>query len=509
MPGDRENVVKLNADHRGVCKFSASQTDQDNFKLVRANIKDIYKNALRRCAPAPTSSFSGWEGRGQQGYTTFSPPPASNFATPQPPPLPPRFPPPPSGNATPDPSRSETRHITGFMYSPTGTDARSAQVAELKNAGCWEQARQLEQQIFEEYQRTLGITHLTTLTAAYDITATTLDLGYLEDGARWADWVIQTGSGTLGAKHPLLLKVNRLKGEILIIKGQYQEAENILAGVLVDQQDRLGNDHLDTLETERELGQACRSMGRQKDAQARLEHRAEALTRRLGENHIQVSAAIIDLVSALAPSPIADPFGVVGAEPQIHQTAILINALHERLRASVGPQNQVTIRALRVCGHLKILQGETTEASDMLRRALSNAEESLGRDHPETIAVVAMIGMLYSKQDGPSFTRVGSPAMWPWFERYADWLERRLGLMIPETRTILNMLAQSYMGEKKYIEAEKYYERLIRSYQGQNSPEAQNAAAMYQLCRMNTGLYRQSHQNGSNLTSLFRNWGGL
>lgn len=46
MPGDHENVVKLNADHSGVCKFGPSQTDQDNFKLVRSNVKDLYKHAL-------------------------------------------------------------------------------------------------------------------------------------------------------------------------------------------------------------------------------------------------------------------------------------------------------------------------------------------------------------------------------------------------------------------------------------------------------------------------------
>jgi hypothetical protein len=47
MPGDHENVVKLNADHSGVCKFGSTLKDRDNFKLVRGNIKDLYKNALK------------------------------------------------------------------------------------------------------------------------------------------------------------------------------------------------------------------------------------------------------------------------------------------------------------------------------------------------------------------------------------------------------------------------------------------------------------------------------
>ena len=49
MPGDQEHIVKLNADHGGLCKFGLGQTDQDNFKLVRGNIKDLYEKALRRC----------------------------------------------------------------------------------------------------------------------------------------------------------------------------------------------------------------------------------------------------------------------------------------------------------------------------------------------------------------------------------------------------------------------------------------------------------------------------
>jgi len=49
IPGDRENVVKLNADHSGICKFGSTVAEQDNFKLVKVNIKDIYKNALKKC----------------------------------------------------------------------------------------------------------------------------------------------------------------------------------------------------------------------------------------------------------------------------------------------------------------------------------------------------------------------------------------------------------------------------------------------------------------------------
>jgi len=62
MPGDHENVVKLDADHSGVCKFGLSLEDQDNFKLVRSNIKDLYKNALMTCESSVVPSDISMKG---------------------------------------------------------------------------------------------------------------------------------------------------------------------------------------------------------------------------------------------------------------------------------------------------------------------------------------------------------------------------------------------------------------------------------------------------------------
>ncbi|KAI8682741.1 NACHT domain-containing protein [Fusarium sp. Ph1] len=46
LPGKHENVVSLQASHGGVCKFGTSLQDRDNFKLVQANIQDLYDNAI-------------------------------------------------------------------------------------------------------------------------------------------------------------------------------------------------------------------------------------------------------------------------------------------------------------------------------------------------------------------------------------------------------------------------------------------------------------------------------
>ncbi|OTB13320.1 hypothetical protein K445DRAFT_356051, partial [Daldinia sp. EC12] len=45
LPGDRENIVPLDADHSRICKFGLTQADNDNFKLVRRNIRELYEKA--------------------------------------------------------------------------------------------------------------------------------------------------------------------------------------------------------------------------------------------------------------------------------------------------------------------------------------------------------------------------------------------------------------------------------------------------------------------------------
>ncbi len=378
------------------------------------------------------------------------------------------------------------------MYSPTDADPRSRQAADAKNAGRWEQARQLEQQLFDEYQRTLGVAHLTTLIAGYAYTQTTFSLGYLDAASRWADWVIGTGSNALGPKHPLVLKGNRIRGEILAIRGRHQQAEDILAVTFMEQNDSLGIDHADTLETERALGRAAGCAGNIENAETRLQHRLETMTRCLGENHIKVASANVDLVIAglKGSSGSSNSSEWVNAFRPVGHSTITIDGIYARLKASVGPHNQVTIRALRASAHTRVLQGETTSASDMLRRALSDAEAVLGRDHPEAIEIVSVLVLLHSRQDLRA-GRMGSPGARAWCERCVVWLEQRVGLDVPETRTALNFLGLSYMRESNYIEAEKYFERLVRSYQGMDSKEARQASSMYQACRMNTSLQRR------------------
>ena len=50
LPGHRENIVRLNADHSNMCRFDVTdQRDKDNLKIVSSNLEDVYNEALKHC----------------------------------------------------------------------------------------------------------------------------------------------------------------------------------------------------------------------------------------------------------------------------------------------------------------------------------------------------------------------------------------------------------------------------------------------------------------------------
>ncbi|KAH7309285.1 hypothetical protein BKA65DRAFT_519554 [Rhexocercosporidium sp. MPI-PUGE-AT-0058] len=51
LPGNKERQIALNADHHTICRFGDDETDQDNLKTVRSNVKHLYTRALAAVKP--------------------------------------------------------------------------------------------------------------------------------------------------------------------------------------------------------------------------------------------------------------------------------------------------------------------------------------------------------------------------------------------------------------------------------------------------------------------------
>ncbi len=481
LTGSRETQVTLDSDHSGICKIGARGA---MYELVGGNISNLVNKAVLI----------------SHGYM---PPPSPQPGGPSPPPLPARA---HSHGSVPYAAvpRIEPK-ITGYLYPPTGADPRSLQLAELKNVGCWDQVRAITKQIYGEHQRNAGPEHLDTLTSGYHLAVADSELNFVDSANRWASWVASTCQRLHGSRHPLFLKAESLRGHTLTDQGHIEQAHTTLADAFARQQNTLGDDHFDTLETQRNLAIARYAAGRKDDALARLKKRSENLSRLLGDNHIRVYASMLDLVEVMIPKLSENVRMATAFDPGLQRASQIMASIQPDIEGSLGTQHPLTIRALRLCGVVKATEGDTTEASDILRRALSNAEDALGEDHPETMAIVTMIASVYMVGAGAlaGYRGGGSVEAVPFLKRYLSWVEQRNGPKNPDTRGTLRCLGGTYMSLKDFHEAQGYTERLAISYQGENSKEAEVANQMLDLCRMSTMIPSRSRRaRGGDITSL-------
>lgn len=490
LSGAREVQVVVGADHSAMCKIKERS---GRYMQIQGNIKRLADKAVASI----------------QGYV---PPPVQNpsvtsFSSP--PPLPAR--PPYGGASSPygaPPANSNTAKITGTLYSPSGSDTRSIRLAELKNKGHWNQAQPLEYEIFQDKLRTLGQDHINTLTTAYELACTYNELGLYKQASEWIDWVINTNKPSSDLEHTILsLKVKSLQGELLESYGDHSGCETLCFTVLTQQQDLLGDDSLDTLETQQRLAEACSSLGRREDALARFRKRVQILERVVGKTHILSIVAKLDLIDATTKHHLGNQYGTAHLDNDVQSAARIVPELYDNLKSALGPKHPVSIRALVISGKIKLYEGENTDASDLLRRALSysEGEEILGAKHPLTISVVFLIAIMYKMSIGLSFTSAGPPEMRPWLQRTLDWVEERKGLECEDARIVLSMLAMAYMSDKDYVKAEQYYKKLSISYGSDNSQEAQTTNAMLQLCQVNTRILGRGQSTSSSLATLFSN----
>jgi hypothetical protein len=153
-----------------------------------------------------------------------------------------------------------------------------------------------------------------------------------------------------------------------------------------------------------------------------------------------------------------------------------------------------------------MLQQDSTTASETLRRALAIAEETLGPDHTESMALVATIGIMYTlHSDGGNYISFIMPGSnnnklemaGPWLTRYLSWAETRKGKDSSDVQSMLDMLAQLHQAREQYPEAYKYYERLVESYQTAGMPVPSLVQTKLQTCRTHTMLLTQYSSRGS------------
>ncbi|PYH81327.1 lipa and NB-ARC domain protein [Aspergillus uvarum CBS 121591] len=477
LPGQRETRLKLDADHSQMCKVGARGA---MYKMIKGNIKQIADQVLAT----------------EQGYIPSASRTTTTSPHPAPPPIPPRL---PVNSSMPYPSPPSPppgpKRVTGAFFTAVDTDPRSLQAAALKNNWQWDEARKLEYAIFQEHLRNLGADHHSTLEVGYHLAEIDLETSYYPKSAEWAQWVASNAQRVFGAKHPLAMKAESLLGEVLAHQGKGQEAESVCANVLARQQMSIGEDELDTLLTRRRLAVAYGVLERRAEAVQALEKLTERLRHVLGPAHIRVYGALLDTAEHMVALRSNDTTQLVALRftPAGDEMGQAFAALSQELTQMLGASHPLTIKSVRLLAASQMLEPDgTAAASETFRRALAASEEVLGREHPETMAIVALMGVMYASQG-----RIGVGAFVgahrshtelavPWLLRYLGWCETRMGVDGVEVQSVLDMLAKLYFEARDYVQSQEYYERLERSYRAAGRAMPEQSANWLQLCRMNT-----------------------
>lgn len=384
------------------------------------------------------------------------------------------------------------------MFTPFENDSRSIRSAELKNKWKWEESRGVEYEIFQDFLRTCGTDHASTLTLGYNLAEVELESGNLDKSAEWCRWVSENTQRVHGPRHALAMRTESLAAEVLLQKGKYEEAESICANVLARQQMYIGEDHLDTLETRHRIGMAQNFLNHRENAIMTVEKLIESLKRLLGENHIRVFAAGLDMLWYVISDNGREAEALITMQFQgdVQKALEMLPVVYQELQSALGQAHPLTVRALTLYARGLMREQKYMEASEKLRQALAISEETLGPEHPLTINIVGNIGYMYSQQGGQYYQarRPASEAL-PWLVRYLNWIERHRGADNPETLGTLELVGNIHVAASEWEPAQKYFERAQASLRGTaHAAAAQRVNNQLQICRTYTMLMNRSGQ---------------
>ncbi|KAA8641485.1 uncharacterized protein ATNIH1004_001950 [Aspergillus tanneri] len=156
--------------------------------------------------------------------------------------------------------------------------------------------------------------------------------------------------------------------------------------------------------------------------------------------------------------------GVAAAEKRAARLQHLLGL--RELHNLLGPRHPLTIWGLRILGASQMqASASITEPSGHAATRARQRRRYLGADHPETMNIVAHMGMMACNAG-----RHGQVFNIGWDEA------------IPVIQGTLSMLAMMYMTRQRYPQAQGYFDRLLASYDGSGTELPENVRTMAELC---------------------------
>jgi tetratricopeptide (TPR) repeat protein len=241
---------------------------------------------------------------------------------------------------------------------------------------------------------------------------------------------IATRKGLLEGDHPLVLSSMHGRGLAVDAAGRSDEAISLLKRVRDSQARRLGDEHMDTLDTQTDLASTYRRIGRTDEAVALLERVRDVRVARLGGDHDLTLAALESLADAY-----------VGAGKRSEAVELLERVRNSRAK-KLGPDHPATLHSLESLAYAYQSAGQLKQSLALFEQARDAIVPRLGVGHPQTLNILDSLAKMYR-----AFGRTDEAIALA--EQVRDARTKSLGAYHPHTIRTLDNLALAYFDSGK------------------------------------------------------------
>lgn len=275
---------------------------------------------------------------------------------------------------------------------------------------------------------------------------------------------------------PEVIRLLHQAGCYQYARGQYAQAEQLLAQSLSICEQTFGPEHMDTANILTDQAELFFSQGKYKEAEG-LYQRALAI-------HEQVSGHL-DARTATDLNDLAILYAYQGKYEQAEPFLLQAQAIREHV---LGPTHLDVTEGLNNLAWIYHKQGKYEQAEAFYKRTLTICEKSLGPEHPNTIQYLVNLSMLYASQN--RYKEAEELQL-----HAVTTFERLLGPEHPHTSTTFLILARLYQAQGLDERAEPLYQRALTIFERTLGPDHPRVAqCLHNLAQIaaTQGQYEQA-----------------
>ncbi len=346
-------------------------------------------------------------------------------------------------------------------------------------------ARIHAERAYEISRRLLGESHLNTL-ASLDLLGGVIMLqGEYADAEPYLRAGLKGHREILGEKDSRTLTSMNNLSIALLEQGKMAEAEPLLVEAMEVQQDVLGSDHRNTITTKCNLASAYMDQGKHALAADIYREVLESLRRDLGEDH----PAVLQCLSSLGA--VLSELGEYAEAETVHRKVL------EKKRHVFGEKHPETLTSINNLAFALWKGGKLLEAEILYRESFKINSSNPGATHPDSLSAMHNLALVLAARgelaEAESILR-----------RIIPLFSEKLGQGHPETLSTRNSLASLLMRQKKFVLSRPIYEEVLAGRieaLGRDHPKTQ--ASMYNLAMTQYALnnypdaedlFRQAHE---------------